>query len=130
MEAEVTYLDALADELSQMDLKVNTSEETSKQKEQQEKSVAEDTAKKHEFQCALAALRAKLEGFGKPSINLEDLSREKKISFADMRLELSKLEGSQASLLEERVRVSNMDPSADISAVCDLFTNMVVLEVE
>ena len=71
-----------------------------------------------------------MENFGKPSVNLTELSNEKKISFADMRLELTKLENSQSQLLEERVKVSNLDPSFDLSAVCDMFTNLVVVEVD
>ena len=130
MEAELAYLDPLAEELSQMDLKVSTSEETHKQKELQDKASDEETASKLAFNRALAAVKAKIEGFGEPSVNLEELSREKNISFADMRAELSTLELSQANLLDERVKVSNMDPSADLSALCDQFTNLVVLEVE
>ena len=46
MEAELAQLDPLADELSQMDLKVSTSEETHKQKELQDQASGEETANK------------------------------------------------------------------------------------
>ena len=71
-----------------------------------------------------------MEGFGKPSVNLAQLSNEKKISFADMQGEIAKLEDSQSKLLEERVKVTDMDPAADLSALCDMFTNLVVVEVD
>ena len=130
MEAEETYLDALAGELSAMDVKVNTSKQTQSAQQAQEKALADEAAQKKAFEGAVAAFKAKVEGFGKPSVNLQQLITEKTISYADTRLEISKLESSQAKLLDERVAVSNMDPTADLSGLCDQFTNLVVTEVE
>ena len=61
---------------------------------------------------------------------MSELVAEKRISFADMRTEISKLEMQQAKLLDERVKVANMDPEADLSAVCDQFSNLVIVEVD
>ena len=84
LETEVAYLDSLAGELALMDLKVNTSLETHSQKARQDKADEDEATRKQEFNRALAAFKAKLENFGKPSVNLTELSNEKKISFADM----------------------------------------------
>ena len=76
-------------------------DELKRAKAVQEKAAEEEATKKGEFEHALASFKAKLEGFGKPSVNLVEISNEKKISFTDMRSELSKLENSQTKLLEE-----------------------------
>ena len=47
-----------------------------------------------------------------------------------MRAEVKKLEDMQAKLLEEKVQLSNRDPSADLSALVDQFNNLVVVEVD
>ena len=130
IEAEEVYLEEPANDLSAMDIKVNTSRETHAQQQAQEQAVADEAERRRNFEGAVAAFRAKVEGFGKPSVNLAQLSNEKKISFADMRGEIAKLEDSQSKLLEERVKVADMDPAADLSALCDMFTNLVVVEVD
>ena len=130
LETEGAYLDTVSDELSAMDLKVCTSLDTQNQQDKQEKAVEDEAERKRNFEGALAALKTKLESFGKPSANLSELIAEKSISFVDMRLEVSKLEDQQAKLLEERVKVASMDPAADISGICDQFTNLVVVEVD
>jgi len=53
-----------------MDLKVNTSRETQRQQQLQENAESDATELKRKFDGAVAALRAKIEGFGKPSVNL------------------------------------------------------------
>ena len=130
IEAEEIYLEDPANDLSAMDIKVNTSRETHAQQQAQEQAVADEAERRRNFEGAVAAFRAKVEGFGKPSVNLAQLSNEKKISFADMRGEIAKLEDSQSKLLEERVKVADMDPAADLSALCDMFTNLVIVEVD
>ena len=91
MEAEVTYLDAPAATLLDLDLRVTTSAETEKQSELQQQAEADVALKKQEFESAKAALKTKNEGFGKPSANLSVLSNKKNISFGDMRSEVKKL---------------------------------------
>ena len=48
----------------------------------------------------------------------------------DIRQEIQKLEESQAKLLEERGKVVDLDPSADVSGLADMFKTMVVVEVD
>ena len=103
LEAELTYLDAPANVLSSMDVKVGTSVETEKQEQLREKNAEDEAVKRQESLAAQAAFKSKLEGFGKPSVNLTELSTEKNISFLDMRAEVKKLEDMQAKLLEEKV---------------------------
>ena len=90
--------------------------ETEKQEQLREKNAEDEAVKRQESLAAQAAFKSKLEGFGKPSVNLTELSTEKNISFLDMRAEVKKLEDMQAKLLKERVQFSNRDPSADLSA--------------
>ena len=130
IDTELTYLDAPAVVLSDMDLRVSTAAQTEKQSQIAQQTEADETLRIQEFTAAQASFRAKLEGFGKPSANLSLLSSEKNISYADMRLEVKKLEDSQNKLLEERVKLVNMDPTADLSAFIDMFNNMVVVEVD
>ena len=130
IETELAYLDAPAVLLSEMDLRVSTAAQTERQSQVAAQTEADATLKKQEFTAAQASFRTKLEGFGKPSANLSLLSSEKNISYADMRLEIKKLENSQAKLVEERVKLVNMDPTADLSAFIDMFNNMVVVEVD
>ena len=130
LEAELTYLDAPATTLSDLDLRVTTSVETEKQSELQLQTEANAALKIQEFESAKAALKAKIEGFGKPSANLSVLSNEKNISFGDMRSEVKKLEESQAKLLEDRIKLGNMDHAADLSSFVDMFSNLVVVEVD
>ena len=130
IETELAYLDAPAVLLSEMDLRVSTAAQTERQSQVAAQTEADATLKKQEFTAAQASFRTKLEGFGKMSANLTLLSSEKNISYADMRLEIKKLEDSQAKLVEERVKLVNMDPTADLSAFIDMFNNMVVVEVD
>ena len=130
VEAEAAYLDGTARELAEMDVKVSTSQETQKQQQLQEQADADKAEAKRKFEGAIATLRTKIEGFGKPSANLLELTRDKRISFVDIRQEIQKLEESQAKLLEERGKVVDLDPSADVSGLADMFNNMVVVEVD
>ena len=130
LETELAYLDAPAAVLSDLDLRVSTSEQTEEQSRIQQQTEANEATKKQEFEVAKAALKAKIEGFGKPSVNLISLSNEKKISFGDMRSEIKKLEESLAKLMEERVKLGNMDPTADLSSFRDMFNNLVVVEID
>ena len=70
LEAELLYLDAPAVALSDLDLRVSTSAQTEKQGQLQQQSEADEALKRQKFEGAQASLKAKIEGFGKPSANL------------------------------------------------------------
>ena len=130
IETEEAYLNSPAEDLSAMDVKVNTSTQAQNAQQAQDKADADKASQKLVFEGAVASFKTKVESFGKPSVNLQQLINEKTISFADMWLEMTKLENSQAKLLEERVALSNMDPTADLSGLCDQFSNLVVVEID
>ena len=64
IETEETYLDSLADDLSAMDVKVNTSMQTINAQQAQEKAIADTAAQKRAFEGAVASFKAKVENFG------------------------------------------------------------------
>ena len=134
IEEEATYLDASANVLSQMDLQVNQAaanqEKVASDLERQQKKDEDQAAREREFSVALAVFKASIIGFGKPSAQLSKLRDEKTISFDDMRDEVRKLEQAHAKLVEEKVAVLNLDPSADLSAELEQFNLLVVQEIE
>ena len=82
------------------------------------------------FEGSLAAFKANVESFGNPVAYLTKLSTEKKISYTDMRLELSKIETEMAKLAEEKTNLLNIDPSADTTAACEQHNTRVADVVE
>ena len=124
-EAEGSYLDGPSDLLSEMQLKVN---KAIGEKNSQKKMSEAENEKKKLYDSSLAALKSNVESFGKPSLNLSKLSEEKVASYADMRLELAKVEAAVVKLQEEKVKVLNLDPTADLSSFIDMFNNLVVEE--
>ena len=105
--------------LAEMDLKITTADDTYKQSQMEQKTREEATAKearkKKDIDDALTSFRTNMEAFGEPSTNLTQLSTEKRISFVDMRSELSKLEESFAKVLLDKTTVLRLDPSQDLS---------------
>ena len=63
-------------------------------------------------------------------MNLAKLSEEKKISYEDMRKEITNLEVAVKRLIDEKVKVLNLDPTVDLSAELDQFNILVVQELE
>ena len=77
----------------------------------------------------MANLKAGIESYGSPATNLSQLSNEKTISCADMRVELGKIEATLSKLMEEKAKLISLDPTADIAAVSEQFNARVVDEV-
>ena len=126
LDAEDNYLDGSSDVLSQMQLLVN---KTIKERAQKDKASTLEAEKKKQFDGQLALLKASIQNFGQPSTTLSNLSAAKTISFADMRLEMEKIEACLSNLEEEKKKTIDMDPSADLTAVYEQFNNLVVTEV-
>ena len=118
VDTEVAYMDAPASSLAEMDIKVSTSEDAHKQMQTEQQNREEATAKeaklKKDIDDALTNLRSNTEAFGKPSLNLTQLSTEGRISFVDMRLEMTKLEESFSKLLHDKTKVLRLDSSIDL----------------
>ena len=134
LDNEDNFMNAPATVLTEIDLKINTAAETEAQQEleqlnRQKVKDSEDSQKK-ELESALAIFKASIGSFGKPSANLATLSVERNISFADMRLEISKLENAQNRIVQEKAKVLSIDPSVDISGECGQFDALVVAEVD
>ena len=112
LDAETTYLDSPSTILGEMDLKVSKAADTQNQLkrdlEKREKESEEEAAKKRKYSVALATFKANIMGFGKPSGQLSTLSNEKRISIADMRLEVKKIE--YAKLAQQKLELLNLDP--------------------
>ena len=119
IENEGDYLNGPAEVLSDMDVKVSQAENT-----------ADTAASKRKFDTSVSSFKAKIDAFGKPSENITQLSTEKTISFGDMRLELAKIEENYSRLLDDQVKLLEIDPSADITELSELFQSVVVKEVE
>ena len=68
------------------------------------------------FEGSLAAFKANVESFGNPVAYLTKLSTEKKISYADMRLELGKIEAEMTKLADEKTKPLTR---LDKMSVCD-----------
>jgi len=92
MDAEETFMEDPAKVLAEIDIQIGTAKEGQKrlQEELQNKERDDAAATKKQRDSAVAVFRASVESFGKPSINLAQLSSEGNISVADMRLEISK----------------------------------------
>ena len=71
--------------------------------------------------------RLEVEHFDKTSKRIEKLSQEKKISLADMRIELSKIEASYDPV---KLQLMLHDLASDATDVLDLYQDSVVAEVE
>ena len=135
---EASYLDAPAVTLSDMDLRVTQAAEnqekvrqdTEKEQQAQQQRDREAENVKRKQNRAKAVLKASIEGFGKPSRNLSELSSAKTISFSDMRAEIEKIETSLAKILQEKVNLLDLDPSADLGAENDMLNSLVVDEVD
>ena len=126
LDAEDSYLDDPSDTLARMHISVGKAIANAKTRA----DVADkDAEKKRLYEGSLAAFRAGIESFGNPSTNLTLLSTEKTVSCLDMRAELSKLEVAMSKLMEDKVKLLNMDPAADITAECEMFNSRVVDEV-
>ena len=119
LDAEDSFLDASAKSLAEVDLRIVTAGETEAQQDAEEqariKATEAETNRKKEHAEALSLFQANIENFGKPATNLSDLSKAKIISHADMRLEIAKLEDMFAKLLQEKVKVANLDASVDLN---------------
>ena len=77
--------------------------------------------------AVLNKFRLEVEHFGKPSELIEKLSQEKKISLADMRIELSKIEASYDTV---KSQLMLLDPASDAADILDFYQQSVVAEVE
>ena len=134
LETEAAYLDDSAGVLSSLDLRINQAMENqtklASDLEMQRKEDEDKATKEREFSIALAVFKSSISGFGKPSVNLAKLSEEKKISYEDMRAEITNLEVAVKGLIDEKVKVLNLNPTVDLSAELDLFNILVVQEVE
>ena len=134
MADEAAYLDEPSEILSQLDLQVNQAKETQKKVasdlEKQQKIDDDKVAKEREYSVALAIFKANISSFGKPSVHLLTLKEEKTISFEDMRQEIAKLEESFKKLVDDKVKVLELNPSADLTAELDQFNVLVVQEIE
>ena len=134
LEAEETFLDDSAQALSEVDVRISTAASTEAQQKLQEelqkKADNEAENKKKEYDSALAIFKTSVESFGKPSANLSQLSAENKISTADMRLEITKLEEIHARIIQEKAKVVSIDPSADHSGETAQFDALVSAELD
>ena len=113
LEEEGDYLDSPSTELNNLDAKVT----------QKAKSLR-DTEKCLQVK---AKFKARVDNFGTSSRLFTQLSEEKTISFADMRIELDKVEASFDSM---KAIIMTLDPSVDLTEVMDQYQNLVVNEVE
>ena len=125
-DAEDTYLDAPSDALSQLQLSINRTCKERDTRSQLEKS---ETDRKKQFDSLFASFKANIQNFGKPSSTLLELSAAKVISFADMRLELEKVESTLVKLQAERDKISGLGSSEDLTAAYEQFNSLVVDEV-
>ena len=104
-DAADSYLDNPSDSLANMHVKVSKAVTDANK----EAMTANMTAERDRlFQGSLAAFKANIELFGKPAANLTTLSRERKISCSDMRLELKKIEDDMSKLREEKEKLLNL----------------------
>ena len=111
---EDTYLDDPSDVLAQTQLKINKLVSETNKKTEEESAAAD---KRKQFGGLLAAFKANVLSFGKPSTNLSHLSAAKTISFKDMRSEIEKIESNLVKLQEDRGKLIDLDPTADLIAV-------------
>ena len=114
------------DELSQLQLSINRTCKERDTRSQLEKS---ETDRKKQFDSLFASFKANIQNFGKPSSTLSELSAAKVISFADMRLELEKVESTLVKLQAERDKISGLGSSEDLTAAYEQFNSLVVDEV-
>ena len=125
-DAEDTYLDAPSDALSQLQLSIN---KTCKERDARSQLEKTETDRKKQFDSLFASFKANIQNFGKPSSTLSELSAAKVISFADMRLELEKVESALVKLQAERDKISGLGSSEDLTAAYEQFNSLVVDEV-
>ena len=127
LSAEDTYLDDPSDVLAQMKLKIDKLVLETNKKTEDESAAAD---KRKQFDGLLSTFKADILSFGKPSTNLSQLSSSKTISFKDMRSEVEKIESNLVKLQEERRKLMDLDPTADLTAVHENFNSLVVDEVD
>ena len=125
LDEEDNYLNAPSTTLAQMHVSVG---KTMADARNSAAEVSKNAEKKILFEGSLATFRAGIESFGSPSTNLTLLSTEKTVSCLDMRAELSKLEVAMAKLMEDKVKLLNMDPTADLTAECEMFNSRVLMK--
>ena len=134
IEHEETYLNEQAALLSEMDVKVITACEAHDQnrlEQQQQKKLADDESdKKRSLERALTLLKTSISTFGKPSENLAQLSKDKVISFADMRLEIDRLGERYSEIIKEKVNVLSLDDTIDLAEINEQLESLVVSEID
>ena len=74
------------------------------------KKDAEDEEKRRQADAAVATFKSKVVAFGKPSATFTQLI-ERKISFGDLRSELTKIESMYEDLVVEKAKVLGMNPT-------------------
>ena len=126
-DAADSYLDDPSSTLASMHVSVSKAVAANKEKVATANEVKEKEA---QFQGSLAALKANIKSFGSPATNLTRLTTEKVISCADMRIELSKIEATYSKLMDEKTKLINLNPTADLTAVNEQFNSRIVDEVD
>ena len=127
---EESVLDEEGDFLESSSVILNEMDKKVADKVHQLKTVETENNNKELFQRSLTQFKTNIESFGSPSGLLSELSTENRVSCADMRLELSKIEGSYEKLLTERLELISLDSTADFTEVFELFSTKVTNEVE
>ena len=119
LDTQVAYMDVPAAALAEMDANVSMVDDTHKQSQAEQKNREEATKRedklKKDIKDALTNLKSNTEAFGKPSLNLTQLSTERRIGFVDMRLEMTKLKESYSKLLEDKTKVLRLNSGIDLT---------------
>ena len=123
LEAEGDYLLVPSTVLHEMDGKVTEAIRVLE-------AAGKDAADKERLSKAIEKFKHGVESFGKPSLLMAELSSGSKISFADMRVELNKVENSYNVLLQEKVELMGSVPSGELDTVVELFKTAVIEEVD
>ena len=119
LDTQVAYMDVPAAALAEMDANVSMVDNTHKQSQAEQKNREEATKRedklKKDIKDALTNLKSNTEAFGKPSLNLTQLSTERRIGCVDMWLEMTKLKESYSKLLEDKTKVLGLNSGIDLT---------------
>ena len=113
LDAEGDYLEVHSNQLDSMKVKV--------------KEQLRVLGNRDKFESAKIKFQLGVQNFGSPSTLFSQLSAEKSISFADMRLELDKAEKSFETV---KVDMMHIAPTADHGVLINEYTTKVVEEVD
>ena len=123
LEEEGDYMESPSNNLHTMDTRVT--ERICKLRE--EENLASDRKmmdeRKNKFKLSM-------EAFGNPSKLITELSIGNTVSFADMRIELSKVETSYENLVKEKIELLSQSSTEDFSPLVADFQSLVIDEVE